>query len=145
MTGKAETRSLMTGPFLLDTCAWLDAFAAPELLKPAVTKRIQAERTLFVATISLLEVARKEARGELIFGMPLAVWFQRALPAGRVNLIELSSEIAVDATRLPGWPHKDPADQIIVATARIHQLEILTSDGKILSYPHVRSTASRKA
>lgn len=134
----------MTGPLLLDTCAWLDAFAAPELLKPGVAKRIQAEQTLFVAAISLLEVARKEARGELIFGMPLAIWFQRALPPGRVNVIELSPEIAVDATRLPDWAHKDPADQIIVATARILQLEILTSDAKILSYPHVRSVASRK-
>jgi PIN domain nuclease of toxin-antitoxin system len=86
----------------------------------------------------------KEARGELIFGIPLAIWFQRALPAGLVNVIELSPEIAVDATRLPDWAHKDPADQIIVVTARIHQLEILTSDAKILSYPHVRSVSSRK-
>lgn len=135
----------MTGPFLFDTCAWLDAFAAPELLKPAVAKRLQGEQTVFVSAISLLEVARKEAAGELIFGMPLAAWFRQALPEGRVNLLELSPEIALDATRLPGWTRKDPADQIIVATARIHQLQILTSDKKILAYPHVRSAASRKS
>ncbi len=135
----------MNGPFLLDTCAWLDAFAVPELLKPSVCKRIQAEQTLFVSTISLLEIARKEARGDLTFGMPLSAWFRMALPKGRVNLIDISPEIAADATRLPDWPHKDPADQIIIATARIHRLEILTSDGKILGYPHVNSTASRKA
>jgi PIN domain nuclease of toxin-antitoxin system len=45
---------------------------------------------------------------------------------------------------LPDWTHKDPADQIIVATARSHGLKLLTSDAKILKYRHVTSIASRK-
>lgn len=134
----------VNGHYLLDTCAWIDAFSAPELLKPPVRKLINAQRVVHVAAISLLEVARKEAKGELVFGMPLADWFGIALPRNRVKVIESSPEIAIDATRLPEWAHRDPADQLIVATARVHRLTVLTSDGKILAYPHVRSIGSRK-
>lgn len=130
--------------YLLDTCAWIDAFSAPELLKPGVRKLINSQRLIHVASISLLEVARKEAAGQLIFGMPLADWFRIALPQNRVKVIELSSEISIDATRLPAWEHKDPGDRLVVATARSHRLTVLTSDGKILAYPHVKSLATRK-
>jgi len=130
--------------YLLDTCAWIDAFSAPELLKPQVRKLINSQRLIHVASISLLEVSRKEAAGQLIFGMPLSDWFRVALPENRVKVIELSPEVSIDATRLPAWEHKDPGDRIIVATARIHRLTVLTSDAKILGYPHVSSRATRK-
>ncbi|MCU0748154.1 MAG: type II toxin-antitoxin system VapC family toxin [Akkermansiaceae bacterium] len=134
----------MNTNYLLDTCAWIDAFTAPELLKPSVRKLLSSQRLIHVASISLLEVARKEAVGQLIFGMPLADWFRIALPQNRVKVIELSPEISIDATRLPEWSHKDPGDQLVVATARTHRLTVLTSNGKILAYPHVQSLASRK-
>jgi len=89
-------------------------------------------------------VARKEAKGELVFGMPLPDWFRIALPQNRVKVLEISPEIAIDSTRLPEWDHKDPGDRLVVATARVHRLTILTSDGKIRAYPHVPSLASRK-
>lgn len=147
MTGKAETSAdfTMSVTFLLDTCAWLDAFAAPELLKPAVRKLLTGEHMVHISAISLLEVARKEAKGELIFDRPLANWFEFALPTHWVRVLEITPEIAIDATRLPAWDHKDPGDQIVVATARLHGLKVLTSDSKILQYLHVGSVASRKA
>lgn len=135
----------MSATLLLDTCAWLDAFAAPELLRPSVRKLLAGETMVHVSAISLLEIARKEAKGELIFGMALSKWFQLALPTNRVRVLEITPEIAIDATLLPGWSHKDPADQIIVATARLHGLKILSSDSKILQYRQVASIASRKA
>jgi PIN domain nuclease of toxin-antitoxin system len=134
----------MSANLLLDTCAWLDAFAAPELLKPSVRKLLASEQTVRVSAISLVEIARKEAKGDLVFGMSLTKWFQLALPKGRVKVLEITPEVSIDATRLPDWTHKDPADQIIVATARVHGLKILTSDVKILKYPHVASQPSRK-
>jgi PIN domain nuclease of toxin-antitoxin system len=90
-------------------------------------------------------LARKETKGELVFGMALPKWFQLALPTNRVRILEITLEIVIDATRLPRWSHKDPADQIIVATARLHGLKILTSDSKILKYRQVASIASRTA
>ena len=130
---------------LLYTCAWLDAFVAPELLKPAVRKLLAGEQLVYLSAISLLEVARKEAKGELVFGMVLSRWFQLALPVNRVRVLEISPEVAIDVTRLPAWRHKDPCDQIIVATARLHGLKVLTSDWKILKYRQVESIASRRA
>jgi PIN domain nuclease of toxin-antitoxin system len=53
-------------------------------------------------------------------------------------LIEFSPRIAVESTQLPGEFHRDPADQIIVATARIHNCPLLTLDKKILDYAHVK-------
>lgn len=134
----------MTATLLLDTCAWLDAFATPELLRPSVRKILSAERLVHVSAISLVEIARKEAKGDLVFGMPLSKWFQLALPPNRVRVLEITAEIAIDATRLPAWGHKDPGDQIVVATARVHGLKVITSDSKILRYRHVASMVSRK-
>jgi PIN domain nuclease of toxin-antitoxin system len=95
----------MTANYLLDTCAWLDAFAAPEFLKPSVRKLLAGETVLYVSAISLLEVSRKEAKGDLVFGISLAKWFQLALPEERVRVLEITPEISIDATRLPAWSH----------------------------------------
>jgi PIN domain nuclease of toxin-antitoxin system len=135
----------MPASLLLDTCAWLDAFVAPELLKPSVRKLLAGEQVVHVFAISLVEIARKETKGELVFGMSLTKWFESALAHGRVSILEITPDIAIDATRLPDWLHKDPADQIIVATARSHGLKLLTSDARILKYRHVASIDSRKA
>jgi PIN domain nuclease of toxin-antitoxin system len=62
---------------------------------------------------------------------------KQALAYPHIRLLELTPEIAVESTELPGVFHRDPADQIIVATARIYNCALLTSDTKILSYPHV--------
>jgi PIN domain nuclease of toxin-antitoxin system len=51
--------------------------------------------------------------------------------------MQLSPEIIVESTRLPGEFHKDPADQLIVATARLLNCPVVTEDAKILNYPHV--------
>jgi len=56
-----------------------------------------------------------------------------------IRLIELTPQISIESTKLPGEFHKDPADQIIVATARIYDIPLLTADEKILDYPHVNT------
>ena len=63
---------------------------------------------------------------------------EQALAYPGVELIGLSSKIAIESTRLPAPFHKDPADQIIVATARVLAWPIMTLDEKIRRYRHVR-------
>lgn len=133
----------MSGGYLLDTCAWLDAFIAPQKLKPEIRSLINQQSVFSIADISLLEVARKSETGDLILDTTIERWFQIALPTRRSRVLPISTQIAIEASRLPEPFHKDPADRLIVATARIHDLTILTSDHKILDYPHVRSLASR--
>ena len=66
-------------------------------------------------------------------------WMTRAISETGITVSELSPDIAIDACNLPGEFHKDPADRIIVATARVHNLTLLTKDQKILDYPYVKS------
>jgi len=129
--------------YLLDTCAWLDAFNSPERLRPEVHALINKEGFITIAAITLLEVARKAEIGELVLSAPMERWFEIALPAGRSQVPPITPRIAMESTRLPGVFHKDPADRLIVATARIHGLTLITSDQKILDYPHLASIASR--
>lgn len=58
-----------------------------------------------------------------------------------VRLIELTPEVAIESTKLPPAFHTDPADQIIVATARIWRCPLVTSDRKLAEYPHVETVA----
>ena len=60
-----------------------------------------------------------------------------ALTSSGVRLIGLTPQIAIESANLPGDLHRDPADQIIVATARVLDCSLLTRDERILKYPHV--------
>ncbi len=64
-------------------------------------------------------------------------WFDAALRYPGIRLVELTAEIAIQSTQLPGTFHRDPADQIIVATAMVYDCQLITSDRKILEYIHV--------
>lgn len=133
----------MTSLYLLDTCAWLDVFIAPQKLRPEVRAIINQQSLFSIADITLLEVARKAQVGDLILDATIERWFEIALPPRRSRILPITTPIAIESSRLPEPFHKDPADRLIVATARIHGQTIITSDLKILDYPHVRSLASR--
>jgi PIN domain nuclease of toxin-antitoxin system len=55
-----------------------------------------------------------------------------------VQQLELTIPIIIESTKLTGF-HRHPADQIIVATAKIHECPVLTADAKILAYPEVQT------
>jgi PIN domain nuclease of toxin-antitoxin system len=96
-----------------------------------------------IADIALLKVARKSETGDWILEATIERWFEMVLPLRRSCVLPITTQIAIESSRLPEPFHKDPADRLIVATARIYDLTILTSDHKIWDYPHVRSLASR--
>ena len=66
-------------------------------------------------------------------------WIRRAMELPKLRLVPLTPAIACHSTTLPPPFHDDPADQIIVATAREESAAIVTSDRRIRSYPHVKS------
>ena len=92
-----------------------------------------------VCTISCWEVAKLVEYGRLELPCSLREWFDQALSYPGIGLVELSPSIALESTRLPGWFHRDPADQIIVATARVFECPLVTSDRRILGYSYVES------
>jgi len=92
---------------------------------------------LGVSVISCWEVAKLVENGRLKLRCPVEEWIDRALAYPSVELLQLTPRIAVESTQLPGGFHRDPSDQIIVATARIWNCPLLTADDRILNYPHV--------
>lgn len=135
-----------TGPALvLDTHIWVWLMEGSADLKPSVRKRIEgcARRgELLVSTISAWEVGMLEAKGRITFDQDCAAWIQDALSAPGIRLVPLEPDIAVASTRLPGDFHGDPADRIIVATARSRACPLVTADTAMLAYAksgHLRS------
>lgn len=90
-----------------------------------------------VSAISCWEVAKLVELGKIQLPVDLTEWINTALQYPGISLLELSPEIAIESTRLPGRFHRDPADQIIVATARVLDWPLLTTDERIRSYSHV--------
>jgi PIN domain nuclease of toxin-antitoxin system len=128
---------------LLDTHIWVWWATANPRLKPAYAAYIAAHETqgLGVSIISCWEVAMLASRGRLSFSMGVESWVSFALLNPLVSLIQLSPQIAVQASCMPGTFHRDPADQIIVATARAFSYPLLTVDAQIRAYPHVQCVA----
>ncbi len=93
---------------------------------------------LGISIISCWEVAKLVEMGRLTLSVTVDEWLKQALAYPGVHLLELTIPIIVESTKLTGF-HRDPADQIIVATARICGCPLLTADAKILAYPDVQT------
>lgn len=124
---------------LLDTHVWVWWVHQDDRLSTKARSFISQHETrhIGVSAISCWEVAKLVERGRLRLPMPTDHWLHAALAYPGVRLLELSPDISTDACSLPGSFHSDPADQIIVATARHHGSALVTMDQRILSYAHV--------
>ena len=123
---------------LLDTGVWLRALVDPESL-PKRIRDIFAnpEERFGLSAISLWEVGKKNQIGKLDLTSELGTWLTEAA-ASPIEVLPLTPSIVADAMVLPSFPNKDPADEIIVATARVHDLVLLTTDTKLKGYRHAR-------
>lgn len=124
---------------VLDTHIWIWWVHNDPLLTPSQSEAIAAKEreVLGISAISCWEVAKLVEYKRLELPCSLEDWFEQALHYPGVRILELTPKIAVESCRLPGPFHRDPADQMIVATARIHDCPLVTSDRKLLDYPFV--------
>ncbi|HZT44437.1 MAG TPA: type II toxin-antitoxin system VapC family toxin [Chthonomonadaceae bacterium] len=124
---------------LIDTHIWIWWVSGDAQLKPEFRAVITAAQQtgIEVSIISCWEVAKLVENKKLTLTLPILDWLHTALVYPGVRLLPLTPEIIVDSTQLPGTFHKDPADQMIVATARVLDLPLMTMDEKIIAYPHV--------
>ena len=93
---------------------------------------------LGVSVISCWEVAKLVEKGRLVLPCRIDVWLGQALAYPGIQLLPLTPQIAVESTQLPQPFHRDPADQIIVATSRLYHYALMTVDTTIREYPHVQ-------
>jgi PIN domain nuclease of toxin-antitoxin system len=126
------------GPVLLDTCAWIWLVDGhPKMAKAPCLDAVEAaalDGRLYLAPISMWEVATKAAKGRLALSLPIREWINQGKRQARLLDAPFSSEIAVESTALPGDFHSDPADRLIVATARVLGAALVTGDAKIIDY-----------
>jgi PIN domain nuclease of toxin-antitoxin system len=133
-------------PLLLDTHCWVWAqLGVVQQLSRAEQSAIRIAETagqLRVSVISVWELAMLEKRGRIGLPMNIRTWVEEALSKPGVSLAPLTAEIAIESIHLPGELHADPADRIIVATARVLGATLFTKDRRILDYSrhrHVRT------
>jgi len=125
---------------LLDTCAIVWAVSDPAELSDAVRTQLTAPETeVFVSPISCAELACLVARGRIKLDRHWKLWFRHFVALNGWRPIAIDLDIVEEAYSLPDRFHPDPADRILVATARMHRLTLVSADGKILGYPHVDS------
>lgn len=129
-------------PTLLDTHAWVWWVTRDKRLSRSATRaidRAQARDVLLLSLISIWEVAKKVEKGQLVLDRPVDDWLDVAAVRPGLHLAELTRPILTESCRLPQPFHGDPADQIVVATARSRDALIVTKDERIQSYGHVRT------
>ena len=121
---------------LLDTHVLLRWFASTSALPPRQRKAIAAgsrSEPLLVSDISLWEVATLHELGRIRLGLPLRDWLDRVVGLAEVRRVSISPAVAAEVASLPATFHRDPADRIIVASARVHRASLLTSDKRIVA------------
>jgi len=124
---------------LLDTqvCIWWTADG--DKLSERHRQIIEAgERDgIAISAITVWEAAMLVSKGRIDLASTSQQWLARIMAIPTLHIVPASPQILIDSTQLPGEFHKDPADRIIVATARSMGSTLLTTDAKILSYQHV--------
>jgi len=119
---------------LLDTHAWVWWICGDPRLTAREREELDglppSERPV-LAEISLWEVAMLVERGRLELDMDLENWLALASAPATVELVRITPAIAAEVARLPDKFHRDPADRLIVATARVTKLQVLTRDRQI--------------
>jgi PIN domain nuclease of toxin-antitoxin system len=130
---------------LLDTHVWLwyvegDRKRFSRRIEPLVERATQ-RGDLIISAISVWEIAVLESIRRIELSHDVRTWVGRALSFPGVQFKGLTPSVAIESTRLPGALHRDPADRILVATARLLGASLVTCDERLLAYAkpgHVR-------
>jgi PIN domain nuclease of toxin-antitoxin system len=121
---------------LLDTCALLWTVNRDPLrtdARNAISKAASAG-ALYLSPVSAWEIGLLVRRGRLEFGIAAESYIERAFRLPGVRIAALTPEIAVRSSYLPGDLHEDPADRMLVSTAIVMGLKLITRDKRLLDY-----------
>ena len=128
--------------YLLDTHTWIWWHMHPQNLSRKVNiliGNISRYEELLLSAISPWEFSKLLEKGRIGISCDPEGWINAALDLPKLRLVHISPILAYRSTILPQPFHNDPADQIIVATAREENATVLTKDKNILEYKHVKS------
>jgi len=101
---------------------------------------------LCVSVVSAWELGALTAKNRIAWSSPFEAWWSKAISDNELVVLPIDAEVAIGATRLPGSFHADPCDRFLVATARRHDIPLVTADKRILAYAkagHVKAIRAR--
>jgi PIN domain nuclease of toxin-antitoxin system len=121
---------------LLDTCAMLWTVNRDPLLAAArqAISRAASSGALYLSPVSAWEIGLLVRRGRVELRIPAESYIERAFRLPGVRIAALTPEIAVRSSYLPGDLHEDPADRMLVSTAIVMGLRLVTRDKRLLDY-----------
>ena len=123
---------------------WAQRGLIQQLSRMALQSIKDGERdgNLRISVISIWELAMLEKRGRVALPMNVRTWVEQALSKPGIAVAPLTPEIAIESVHLPGEMHGDPADRMLVATARVLGATLVTKDAQLIRYSrqrHVRA------
>jgi PIN domain nuclease of toxin-antitoxin system len=128
---------------LLDTHIWIWTVGKSSRLSPRVTRELlNPTNELWLSPISIWEFFLLHRKGRLTIPEGFSTWITRALAATTFKEAPLTFEVA-QALATIKLPHDDPADQFLVASAKVFGLTLVTADEKLLSTPGIKVLANR--
>ncbi len=131
---------------LLDTHTFIWYVNGNEISKKAratIDSAIQAH-CIYLAAISLWEVSMLEAKQRIVLEMPCLEWMNRAIRELHLQILPITPSIALESCHLPGNFHGDPADRLIVGTARSEGMTLVTRDSNILEFSKAKFLSTIK-
>ena len=120
---------------LLDTHIllwWLATTSRLSAAQQAILDAATADEPLWVSDITLWEIATLSSLGRIHLHLPLLEWLEKATAPPLVQRIPITPAVAAEVAELPATFHRDPADRIIVASARVIGATLLTQDRRII-------------
>ena len=133
---------------LLDTHVWLRYGNSSSPFRRAAIDAIDEgleSGAVYVSVISIWEIALLVRQNKLALHVSVERWVDDALAVSGLQLLPLSPQIAIESVDLPEPMHKDPADRILVASARVERLTLVTADKAVLKFAKTTGLAHMRA
>jgi PIN domain nuclease of toxin-antitoxin system len=131
-------RRTFAGPALVDTHIWIWYLDGAKERLPAeairLLRRCVGGEGLWVSDISVWEAGTKVAKGRLTLSPDVSAWLARAERQPGFSFLPLDRQILLSSTQLPGTVHGDPADRMLIATASLSGMPLVTADELIVEY-----------
>lgn len=128
---------------LLDTHALIWWVAEPKRVPPKARRLIdaalEAADPIAVSSISLWEITMLVARKRLVFTMDVESWIANVEALQFLTFMPVDNRIAVRTVQLADFPHRDPADRMIAATAIGVGATLVTADARLRGYPPLKT------
>ncbi|MBI4479635.1 MAG: type II toxin-antitoxin system VapC family toxin [Acidobacteria bacterium] len=128
---------------LLDTHIWIWSVLQPHQLSQLVAQMLSdTGNELWLSPISVCELVYLVEKRRLELDLPTGVWLQSAMQRLAVREAVVSYQVALE-TNSVRLPYRDPADRLLVATARVYDLTVVTADERLLRVPGLPVLANR--